>query len=144
MRGSAGGKARAKALSPERRHQIAKKAAITRWTGKSGPTKPKSKPEELFALHLRLKKIKHFVREYRFAPPRKWRVDFAYPERSIAIEIEGGIHTQGRHVRGSGFEKDCEKYNALAEKKWRLFRYTPQMVKDGRAIDQICEVLECV
>ena len=104
-------------------------------------TRPRSKPEELFALHLRLKKIPHFVREYQFAAPRKWRVDFAYPELAIAIEIEGGIHTNGRHVRASGFEKDCEKYNALAEKGWSLFRYTPQMVKDGRAIEQICEVL---
>lgn len=103
--------------------------------------RPKSKPEELFALHLRLKKIPHFVREYQFAPPRKWRVDFAYPERQIAIEIEGGIHSNGRHVRASGFEKDCEKYNALAAKGWRLFRYTPQMIKDGRAINQMCGVL---
>ncbi len=103
--------------------------------------KPKSKPEELFALHLRLKKITMFVREYQFAPPRKWRVDFAYPERAIAIEIEGGIHSNGRHVRAKGFEADCEKYNALAAKGWSLFRYTPSMVKSGAAIEQICEVL---
>ncbi len=138
--GSAGGRARAKSLSSERRKEIAKLAAIIRW--KNRVPKPKSKPEELFALHLRLNKIPHFVREYQFAPPRKWRVDFAYPEKAIAVEIEGGIHNRGRHVRADGFEKDCEKYNALAAKGWRLFRYTPQMVKDGRAIDQICEVLK--
>lgn len=103
--------------------------------------RPKSKPEELFALHLRLKKITMFVREYQFAHPRKWRVDFAYPEIQIAIEIEGGIHNRGRHVRADGFEKDCEKYNCLAERGWRLFRYTPLMVKSGAAIDQIERVL---
>ena len=123
--------------------------------------KPKSKPEELFALHLRVKKITMFVRDYQFAPPRKWKIDFAWPEKAIAIEIEGGIRPfyqwqtdnktgrkkkvlvkKGRHITEKGFEGDCEKYNALAEKGWSLFRYTPQMVKDGRAIDQVLRVLQ--
>lgn len=34
--GQKGGKARAKALSPERRAEIAKKAAATRWAKKAG------------------------------------------------------------------------------------------------------------
>ncbi len=103
--------------------------------------KPKSKPEELFALHLRLKKITMFVREYQFAPPKKWKIDFAWPERQIAIEIEGGTYRRGWHVRADGYEKDCEKYNEINIRGWMLLRYTSQMVKDGRAIDQVCEVL---
>lgn len=108
------------------------------------PTKiprAKSKSEELFALQIEAEKIRGWIREYKFRESRKWRVDFAMPFRSIAVEIEGGIHTGGRHVRGKGFEADCEKYNALAELGWILFRFTPAMVKDGRAIDQIKRVL---
>ena len=79
--------------------------------------------------------------EYRFDPVRRWRLDHAYPEKKIAIEVEGGHWINGRHTRGSGFEKDCEKYNALALAGWRLFRFTPKMVKDGTALKTIKQAL---
>ena len=63
--------------------------------------------------------------EYRFHPKRRWRIDIAYPEILLAIEIEGGVWTRGRHVRGKGFLGDIEKYNALTECGWHLLRYQP-------------------
>ena len=78
-------------------------------------------------------------REYRFYPPRKWRLDLAWPPQMIAVEIEGGVWIGGRHVRGVGFEKDLEKYNTAATWGWRLLRYTPAMVEDGRALAGIRE-----
>ncbi len=74
------------------------------------------------------------VREYRFAPPRRWRFDFAWPDRGLALEIEGGVWTGGRHVRGRGYERDCEKYAEAALRGWRVLRVTPGMVRDGRAV----------
>jgi very-short-patch-repair endonuclease len=65
------------------------------------------------------------VPEYRFHPVRKWRIDYAWPDRKLAVEIEGGVHIRGRHVRPAGFTKDMEKYNALDEAGWRLLRYKP-------------------
>jgi hypothetical protein len=65
------------------------------------------------------------VQEYRFAAPRRWRFDYAWPDRLVALEVEGGIWTGGRHTRGAGFEKDIHKYNAAALVGWRLFRTTP-------------------
>lgn len=50
-------------------------------------------------------------REYRFAPPRRWRADIAYPERKVLIEVDGGIFTKGRHTRPQGFINDIEKRN---------------------------------
>ncbi|HEY7313861.1 MAG TPA: hypothetical protein VH643_31215 [Gemmataceae bacterium] len=50
-------------------------------------------------------------REHRFAPPRRWRFDLAWPSLRLALEIEGGTWTGGRHVRGKGYENDREKYN---------------------------------
>ena len=69
-------------------------------------------------------------REYRFAPPRRWRFDFAHPASRVAIEIEGGHWSGGRHTRGAGFEADCQKYNTAAALGWYVFRLTTGMIKD--------------
>ena len=61
------------------------------------------------------------IKEHRFHPTRKWRVDF-WHNSGVAIEIEGGVWTGGRHTRGKGFIADMEKYNALAERGILLFR----------------------
>jgi len=65
------------------------------------------------------------VPEYRFDPDRRWRFDYAWPAFMIALEVEGGIWTGGRHTRGTGFLKDIEKYNRAALLGWRVFRCTP-------------------
>lgn len=76
------------------------------------------------------------VTEYAFATPqRKWRFDFAWPGRFLALEIEGGIFTHGRHTRGKGFEADMEKYNEAALLGWRVLRVSPGMLADGRAFE---------
>lgn len=75
--------------------------------------------------------------EHRFSPPRRWRFDYAIPSLMIAIEIEGGAFTQGRHTRGGGFINDMEKYNAAIEMGWSLLRYTPDQRLKAKTIDQI-------
>ena len=72
--------------------------------------------------------------EYVFLKPRRFRFDFAWPQHLIAVEIEGGTWTQGRHVTGAGFAKDCEKYNLATLNSWRVYRFTTQMVNDESAI----------
>lgn len=79
--------------------------------------------------------------EYRFDKKRLWRFDFAYPDRLIAIEVEGGVWSGGRHTTGKGFTDDCEKYNQAAALGWRVFRFTGAMVKDGRAFALINDVI---
>lgn len=88
------------------------------------PKKRKSYIEEIIFERIRSARIKLPDREYQFHPERKWRFDFAYPDLKIAIEAEGGIWSSGRHTRGSGFIKDCEKYNQAAILGWRVLRYT--------------------
>lgn len=51
------------------------------------------------------------VTEHVFHPFRKWRLDLAWPDRKIGLEIDGGVYAEGRHTRGAGFEGDCEKLN---------------------------------
>lgn len=71
------------------------------------------------------------VAEYKFHPDRKWRFDYAWVDKKIALEIEGGIWKKGRHVRGKGYENDCEKYSEAAVLGWRIIRATPAMCKNG-------------
>lgn len=79
--------------------------------------------------------------EYCFHPDRKYRFDFAWPEYMIALEVEGGTYTGGRHVTPSGFEKDCEKYNDAACLGWSVIRVTSNMIDDFRAINYMIRVL---
>lgn len=67
------------------------------------------------------------VTEFRFSYPRRWRFDYAvfWNGRRIAIEVEGGAWTRGRHVRGGGFIKDVEKYNTATAMGWFVFRVVP-------------------
>lgn len=82
------------------------------------------------------------VREHRFHEKRRWRFDYAWPLEKVAVEVEGGIYVRGRHVRGKGYEKDLEKYNAAQELGWRVFRYSTGMIECGEAIRQIARVLD--
>lgn len=66
------------------------------------------------------------VKEYRFHTKRRWRFDYAIPAHHIAIEVEGGIWTRGRHTRPQGFLGDIEKYNTATLLGWRVFRTTPE------------------
>lgn len=100
-----------------------------------------SKIEESLALHIRGTKLPQPVREYRFNAERRWRADFAWPEQRLLVECEGGEHSGGRHTRGVGFTKDCEKYNAATLEGWRVLRFTGSMVRSGEAILAIQEAL---
>ena len=70
---------------------------------------------------------------------RRWRLDLAWPAKKLAVEIEGGIWTRGRHTRPRGFLGDMEKYNRLAVLGWCLLRFTPQEAASGKAVRQIEE-----
>lgn len=118
-----------------------------------------SRLEETFALHVRAAKLPEPEREYRFAAVHvgmgtglrrrltdaklsDWRFDFAWPQHQIAVEIEGGTWSGGRHTRGAGFAEDCRKYNAAQALCWRVFRATGEMVKSGEIIVILSHALQ--
>lgn len=67
-----------------------------------------------------------WVREHKFHSSRRWKFDFAFPALKVAIEVEGGVFTRGRHVRPSGFIADCEKYSVAAINGWMVIRLVPR------------------
>ncbi|MDW3683926.1 DUF559 domain-containing protein [Cupriavidus sp. CV2] len=103
----------------------------------AAPKRPRgvgSLGEEIFALHLKASGLGDSEREYRFDAVRKWRFDFAWPAKRLAVEVEGGTWTGGRHTRGSGYQADLEKYNAAAAQGWTVLRFTTGQVKTGEAL----------
>jgi hypothetical protein len=71
--------------------------------------------------------------EVRFHPTRRWKFDYAWPERLVAVEIDGGVFSGGRHSRGYGYRADCEKINAAGLMGWRVFRFLPEQLRSGEA-----------
>ncbi|MDO8670190.1 MAG: hypothetical protein Q7O66_02025 [Dehalococcoidia bacterium] len=93
----------------------------------------------------------HVRQEFQFAPPRRWRADWAIaPLESfdvrgmqvILIEFEGGewAWTQGDDAgyhQAQRFALDAEKYNEASILGYTLLRFTASMVASGLAADQI-------
>ena len=100
--------------------------------------------EDTLATHIRLAGLPEPKRELVFAKPRRWRFDLAWPDRMIAVEVEGGIWLDGggRHNRGAGLENDIRKYNEAVRLGWALYRVTGGMIESGEALGLLREVLK--
>lgn len=116
---------------------------------KPKPRSAKSDASILLWTHLRELQVEKgsilIYVEHRFDVLRKWRFDFAVRGNHLrlGIEIDGGVWTQGRHTRGSGYVKDLEKFNhASGLHGWRVLHFLPSQVLDGSAIAFIRKVLE--
>lgn len=71
------------------------------------------------------------VAEFKFHPTRKWRFDFAWPDKLLAVEFDGAIWTQGRHTRGAGYLEDMHKLNAAVLLGWSVLRFAPDEVSEA-------------
>lgn len=91
-----------------------------------------------FAVDLRAHGLPEPEYEYRFHPTRKWRFDCAWPDRKLAVEIDGGTWAhKPSHSGGAGHRRDCEKRNAAILLGWRVLTYSTDMLANAPA--QIAE-----
>ena len=100
---------------------------------KAASSAPSFDYAESLGFQLQLAGLPPPQKEFLFHRRRKWRFDLAWPDLLIAVEVEGGIWVGGRHVRGEGYEADCEKYNEAQLMGWMVLRFTPGMIKRGKA-----------
>lgn len=114
--------------------------------------------EETLNLQLRHLGVAPAEREYRFAAMaaggpgrglrkrlqdaqlRDWRFDFAWPDKMLAVEVEGGAHVNGRHNRGVGFEADIEKYHHAMRLGWTVYRCSAPLIKNWEA----AQLIQCL
>lgn len=81
------------------------------------------------------------VTEHEFHPKRDWAFDFAWPKQKIALEVEGGIYSGGRHIQPKGFLHDMEKYNTAAVLGWRVLRFTPRGSSSLTAVQMVRQAM---
>ena len=121
--------------------QRSRSKAVARSNVPHKPRKSVSKGEALLENHLNALKIP-FTKEFRFHPDRKWQADFRIDDMPILVEVEGGVFSNGRHTRGEGYTKDCEKYSAAAVNGWFVIRGTTAQIKAGLVIKWIEDLIE--
>lgn len=84
------------------------------------------------------------VAEYEFLEDRKFRLDFAWPEHKVGLELQGGTWTKGAHVRGKGYREDCEKLNLAQLDGWIVLWVTTDMLSDDpmEVVEMILRAIE--
>jgi very-short-patch-repair endonuclease len=107
-----------------------------------GNKRPKQSERDIFTIICKTDIGVEVVKEYRFYPARRWRFDYAIPEHKIAIEVEGGVWTSGRHTRSKGFLGDMEKYNQATLLGWRVFRVIPDELCKIKTLDIIKQAIK--
>jgi hypothetical protein len=82
-------------------------------------------------------------RQYIFHPTRKWRLDFAWPDRRIAVEVNGGIYMNknnptnpGGHNRGAYMELSYEKINEAQRLGWKVFMFGPSQCRGRKRTNE--------
>lgn len=81
------------------------------------------------------------VPELVFAPPRRWRFDLAWVQAQVAVEVQGGLFTQGRHVRGPALQREFEKLNTAQLAGWIVLLILPGQITDGTLTDLLQQAL---
>lgn len=101
---------------------------------------PKANEAVFFAL-LKRAKLPRPVPEFRFHPERKFRLDYAWTDARVGLEVDGGVWSGGAHGRGTGIVRDQEKTNLASGLGWRILRVTPSKLCTAQTIHYIQDAL---
>lgn len=116
--------------------KLSNQAPKARETQKKKKTpKPKPSQTDAFTLLCKSELGMECVKEHKFHPVRKWRFDYAIPSALVALEVEGGVWTGGRHINPKGFLNDMEKYNTATLMGWSVYRTTPDDLYTGKTLN---------
>lgn len=107
---------------------------------KTGTVRRKGDGVLMLVEHINQERLPMPVVEHRFHATRRWRFDLAWVELRIAAEVEGGVYSNGRHVRGKGYEADMNKYNEATIMGWKVLRFSTGQVKQRLAIQTLMRV----
>lgn len=96
-----------------------------------------SELELLFAQQLTLMRLPNPKREYAFLEDRGFRLDFAWPEQRVGVEVQGMVH----RIKGR-FSADIEKRALALLGGWRVLEISGAEIRSGRAIAWLVTLLD--
>ena len=99
--------------------------------------------ENQLRTHLRAARIPMWQEQYRAIPGRKFAYDFAWLDKKVAVEVEGGTWSKEKsgHTSGKGYRANCQKYNLAQLNGWDVYRFTSDMIDSGEALATIIKAL---
>ena len=95
-------------------------------------------------IQLRAAKLPKWMREVAFDKTGR-RLDLAWVRNGwapLAVEIHGGVWSNGRHVRGQGFINDRAKMNDARLAGWLVLEVCDEHIESGQAIEWIRRALQ--
>lgn len=107
----------------------------------------KTELEDAFYLHWQLMfpDLPMPVRQHPILNPktnRHWKLDFAWPQEKLAVELQGGSFIRGGHNTAKGQHSDYERHNTLTKMGWRTLFFNTIGCKDmAAAVEFVAEVL---
>jgi len=101
-----------------------------------------SQLEAELALQIKALGLPEPIREYQAIKGRKFRFDFAWVERKLLVEVNGGTYAKGAHSTGRGIARDYEKANLAVLQGWRVLSFDGKAIKSGEAVEVIRQALE--
>lgn len=104
---------------------------------KAKATKAPSQIEELLAMHIKQAELPTPVREYQHIPGRRFRIDFAWPDRKLGVEVQGNVHRIKER-----FEADIIKRALGQMAGWRILEVSGRTIREGHAIQWVRELLK--
>ena len=93
--------------------------------------------EETLMLLIRDAGLPEPVRQYRFDKVRRFKLDFAWPDLKLGVEVNGGTWVKSGHTTGGGLDRDYQKNNLCQLGGWRMLIFNKRMIEDGTAIETI-------
>lgn len=76
-------------------------------------------PEQKFVDWCKLENITGYEMQYKYEPSRRWKADFAFPEKKILVEINGIDHFSS----WTNIKNDAEKWNHAQKNGWKVFLF---------------------
>lgn len=106
------------------------------------PRAPKPAPTGPSQIHIRMRQqiqqagLPEPIEEYYHIKGRDFRLDFAWPDRKIGVEVQGMAH----RIKGK-FHADIEKRALAMLQGWRILEVSGDTVRDERGIEWLKQLM---
>ena len=97
--------------------------------------------EETLAFQIKAIRLPAPEREFKAVEGRKFKWDFAWPDHSLLLEIQGQIWRKGGHTTGTGILRDMEKLNLAVLNGWRVLQVAREHIESGQAVKWVQQAL---